>query len=73
MTAAGNTVSISTDKIDSSGQSTGDIVEWFGTCTDIQEQKLAELERAVQVEIQSREKRYRMLAEVIPQVFIVNI
>ncbi|KAF9582860.1 hypothetical protein BGW38_010655, partial [Lunasporangiospora selenospora] len=44
------------------------IVHWFGTSTDIHDQKLAELEVTRQVELEVNEKKYRLLAEAIPQI-----
>ncbi|KAF9918059.1 hypothetical protein BX616_010396 [Lobosporangium transversale] len=46
----------------------GNIVHWFGTCTDIHDQKLVELQFNRQVELELSEKKYRLLAEAIPQI-----
>ncbi|KAF9105174.1 hypothetical protein BGX27_009779 [Mortierella sp. AM989] len=46
----------------------GNIVHWFGTSTDIHDQKLAELQLNRQVELEINEKKYRLLAEAIPQI-----
>ncbi|KAG0086993.1 hypothetical protein BGZ93_011202 [Podila epicladia] len=46
----------------------GNIVHWFGTSTDIHDQKLAELQLNRQVELEVNEKKYRLLAEAIPQI-----
>ncbi|KAK3819805.1 MAG: hypothetical protein J3Q66DRAFT_281031 [Benniella sp.] len=46
----------------------GNIVHWFGTNTDIHDQKLAELQLNRQVELELNEKKYRLLAEAIPQI-----
>ncbi|KAI8597171.1 hypothetical protein EDD21DRAFT_386129, partial [Dissophora ornata] len=46
----------------------GKIVHWFGTSTDIHDQKLAELQLNRQVELELNEKKYRLLAEAIPQI-----
>ncbi|KAG0000689.1 hypothetical protein BGZ80_006321 [Entomortierella chlamydospora] len=46
----------------------GNIVHWFGTSTDIHDQKLAELQLNRQVELELNEKKYRLLAEAIPQI-----
>ncbi|KAF9434180.1 hypothetical protein BGZ76_008435 [Entomortierella beljakovae] len=46
----------------------GNIVHWFGTGTDIHDQKLAELQLNRQVELELNEKKYRLLAEAIPQI-----
>ncbi|KAG0246549.1 hypothetical protein BGX31_001001 [Mortierella sp. GBA43] len=44
------------------------IVHWFGTSTDIHDQKLAELQLNRQIELELNEKKYRLLAEAIPQI-----
>ncbi|KAK3808016.1 MAG: hypothetical protein J3R72DRAFT_98783 [Linnemannia gamsii] len=46
----------------------GHIVQWFGTSTDIHDQKIAELQLNRQVELELNEKKYRLLAEAIPQI-----
>ncbi|KAF9980088.1 hypothetical protein BGZ75_008831, partial [Mortierella antarctica] len=46
----------------------GTIVHWFGTSTDIHDQKLAEIQLNRQVELELNEKKYRLLAEAIPQI-----
>ncbi|KAF9183564.1 hypothetical protein BGZ50_004147 [Haplosporangium sp. Z 11] len=46
----------------------GSVVHWFGTSTDIHDQKLAELQLNRQVELELNEKKYRLLAEAIPQI-----
>ncbi|KAF9412352.1 hypothetical protein BGZ94_001067 [Podila epigama] len=46
----------------------GNIVHWFATSTDIHDQKLAELQLNRQVELEVNEKKYRLLAEAIPQI-----
>ncbi|KAF8976108.1 hypothetical protein BGZ46_008572 [Entomortierella lignicola] len=46
----------------------GNIVHWFGTSTDIHDQKIAELQVNRQVELELNEKKYRLLAEAIPQI-----
>ncbi|KAG0319796.1 hypothetical protein BGZ99_004900 [Dissophora globulifera] len=46
----------------------GHIVHWFGTSTDIHDQKLAELQLNRQIELELNEKKYRLLAEAIPQI-----
>ncbi|KAG0240211.1 hypothetical protein BGW41_007116 [Actinomortierella wolfii] len=46
----------------------GSIVHWFGTSTDIHDQKLAELQLNRQIELELSEKKYRLLAEAIPQI-----
>ncbi|CAG8530718.1 5363_t:CDS:10 [Acaulospora morrowiae] len=43
-------------------------IRWFGTCTDVHDQKLAEQVQSRQVHIEANEKKYRLLAEAIPQI-----
>ncbi|KAI9256692.1 hypothetical protein BY458DRAFT_492521 [Sporodiniella umbellata] len=46
----------------------GKIIHWFGTCTDIHDQRVAKESNMRQMEIQSNERKYRLLAEAIPQI-----
>ncbi|KAI8070952.1 hypothetical protein BC940DRAFT_294837 [Gongronella butleri] len=46
----------------------GSIIHWFGTCTDVHDQQLAQENHVRQREIQSNERKYRLLAEAIPQI-----
>ncbi|CAO3697251.1 unnamed protein product [Rhizopus stolonifer] len=46
----------------------GKIIHWFGTCTDIHDQKVAKEGNMRQLEIENNERKYRLLAEVIPQI-----
>ncbi|CAG8536173.1 3971_t:CDS:2, partial [Acaulospora colombiana] len=43
-------------------------IRWFGTCTDVHDQKLAEQVQNRQLHIEANEKKYRLLAEAIPQI-----
>ncbi|CAG8821609.1 8779_t:CDS:2, partial [Gigaspora rosea] len=43
-------------------------IRWFGTCIDIHDQKLAEQRQSRQLHIEANEKKYRLLAEAIPQI-----
>ncbi|KAI9246532.1 hypothetical protein BY458DRAFT_77041 [Sporodiniella umbellata] len=46
----------------------GEIIHWFGTCTDTHDQKVAKESNMRQLEIENNEKKYRLLAEAIPQI-----
>ncbi|KAI8885290.1 hypothetical protein K501DRAFT_284371 [Backusella circina FSU 941] len=46
----------------------GRIIHWFGTCTDVHDQHVAKESNLRQVEIESNERKYRLLAEAIPQI-----
>lgn len=46
----------------------GKIIHWFGTCTDIHDQRVAKESNMRQMEIESNERKYRLLAEAIPQI-----
>ncbi|EIE82094.1 hypothetical protein RO3G_06799 [Rhizopus delemar RA 99-880] len=46
----------------------GKIIHWFGTCTDVHDQKVAKESNMRQLEIESNERKYRLLAEAIPQI-----
>lgn len=46
----------------------GKIMHWFGTCTDVHDQHVAKESNLRQVEIESNERKYRLLAEAIPQI-----
>ncbi|KAI8358419.1 hypothetical protein BD560DRAFT_455789 [Blakeslea trispora] len=46
----------------------GRIIHWFGTCTDIHDQRVAKENSLRQMEIESNERKYRLLAEAIPQI-----
>ncbi|KAI8642129.1 hypothetical protein BD408DRAFT_443799 [Parasitella parasitica] len=46
----------------------GRIMHWFGTCTDVHDQHVAKETNLRQVEIESNERKYRLLAEAIPQI-----
>ncbi|KAI9020975.1 hypothetical protein CLU79DRAFT_207203 [Phycomyces nitens] len=46
----------------------GRIIHWFGTCTDVHDQHVAKESTLRQMEIESSERKYRMLAEAIPQI-----
>ncbi|EIE80047.1 succinate dehydrogenase [ubiquinone] iron-sulfur subunit [Rhizopus delemar RA 99-880] len=46
----------------------GKIIHWFGTCTDTHDQKMAKESNMRQIEIESNERKYRLLAEAIPQI-----
>ncbi|RCH92500.1 hypothetical protein CU097_007528 [Rhizopus azygosporus] len=46
----------------------GKIIHWFGTCTDVHDQHLAKESNMRQMEIESNERKYRLLAEAIPQI-----
>ncbi|OBZ87070.1 Peroxide stress-activated histidine kinase mak1 [Choanephora cucurbitarum] len=46
----------------------GRIIHWFGTCTDIHDQRVAKENNLRQMEIESNERKYRLLAEAIPQI-----
>lgn len=46
----------------------GHIIHWFGTCTDVHDQHVAKESNLRQVEIESNERKYRLLAEAIPQI-----
>ncbi|KAK4514915.1 uncharacterized protein ATC70_002522 [Mucor velutinosus] len=46
----------------------GKIMHWFGTCTDVHDQHVAKESSLRQVEIESNERKYRLLAEAIPQI-----
>ncbi|CAG8648326.1 24686_t:CDS:10, partial [Racocetra persica] len=43
-------------------------IRWFGTCIDIHDQKLAEQRQSRQLHIEASEKKYRLLADAIPQI-----
>ncbi|CAG8524377.1 10644_t:CDS:10 [Diversispora eburnea] len=43
-------------------------IRWFGTCTDVHDQKMAEQIQSRQHHIEANEKKYRLLAEAIPQI-----
>ncbi|KAI9365774.1 hypothetical protein BD770DRAFT_423662 [Pilaira anomala] len=46
----------------------GRIIHWFGTCTDVHDQHMAKESNLRQMEIESNERKYRLLAEAIPQI-----
>ncbi|KAI7872546.1 hypothetical protein BDF14DRAFT_1754573 [Spinellus fusiger] len=46
----------------------GRILHWFGTCTDVHDQRVAKENTLRQMEIESSERKYRLLAEAIPQI-----
>ncbi|CAG8437642.1 10517_t:CDS:10 [Ambispora gerdemannii] len=46
----------------------GIVIHWFGTCTDVHDQKQAEEQQARQLHVEANEKKYRQLAEAIPQI-----
>ncbi|CAG8517827.1 5440_t:CDS:10, partial [Ambispora leptoticha] len=46
----------------------GVVIHWFGTCTDVHDQKQAEEQQARQLHVEANEKKYRQLAEAIPQI-----
>ncbi|KAI8137177.1 hypothetical protein BJV82DRAFT_362248 [Fennellomyces sp. T-0311] len=46
----------------------GRIIHWFGTCTDVHDQHIAKESNLRQMEIESNERKYRLLAEAIPQI-----
>ncbi|KAI9484104.1 MAG: succinate dehydrogenase iron-sulfur subunit, partial [Benjaminiella poitrasii] len=46
----------------------GRIIHWFGTCTDVHDQHVAKESNLRQVETESNERKYRLLAEAIPQI-----
>ncbi|KAI7896111.1 succinate dehydrogenase iron-sulfur subunit, partial [Mucor mucedo] len=46
----------------------GRIIHWFGTCTDVHDQHVAKESNLRQVEVESNERKYRLLAEAIPQI-----
>ncbi|KAI8997047.1 hypothetical protein BDB01DRAFT_713854 [Pilobolus umbonatus] len=46
----------------------GQIIHWFGTCTDVHDQREAKENSQRQTEIESNERKYRLLAEAIPQI-----
>ncbi|ORZ09833.1 hypothetical protein BCR42DRAFT_454801 [Absidia repens] len=46
----------------------GIIIHWFGTCTDVHDQQLAKENSLRQMEIESNERKYRLLADAIPQI-----
>ncbi|KAI9265046.1 hypothetical protein BDA99DRAFT_41153 [Phascolomyces articulosus] len=46
----------------------GRIIHWFGTCTDVHDQHIAKESTIRQMEIESNERKYRLLAEAIPQI-----
>ncbi|KAI9314882.1 hypothetical protein BX666DRAFT_2029129 [Dichotomocladium elegans] len=46
----------------------GRIIHWFGTCTDIHDQHIAKENNLRQKETESSERKYRLLAEAIPQI-----
>ncbi|ORX55707.1 hypothetical protein DM01DRAFT_1335100 [Hesseltinella vesiculosa] len=46
----------------------GRIIHWLGTCTDVHDQRAAKESHVRQMEIQSNERKYRLLAEAIPQI-----
>ncbi|KAI8331742.1 hypothetical protein BC941DRAFT_496382 [Chlamydoabsidia padenii] len=46
----------------------GKIIHWFGTCTDVHDQQLAKENNLRQMEIESNERKYRLLADAIPQI-----
>ncbi|KAI9479525.1 hypothetical protein BDB00DRAFT_858694 [Zychaea mexicana] len=48
--------------------SKGRIIHWFGTCTDVHDQHIAKESNLRQMEIESNERKYRLLAEAIPQI-----
>ncbi|KAL1917948.1 uncharacterized protein VTP21DRAFT_3782 [Calcarisporiella thermophila] len=50
----------------------GSIVHWFGTCTDIHDQRLAQEQRSRQNVVEANERKYRLLAEAIPQVVFTS-
>ncbi|CAJ0917857.1 15142_t:CDS:10 [Entrophospora sp. SA101] len=43
-------------------------IRWFGTCTDVHDQKLSEKLQSRQIHIEANEKKYRLLADAIPQI-----
>ncbi|CAG8616211.1 9287_t:CDS:2, partial [Racocetra fulgida] len=43
-------------------------IRWFGTCIDVHDQKLAEQRQSRQLHIEASEKKYRLLADAIPQI-----
>ncbi|KAJ2963624.1 hypothetical protein NQZ79_g1403 [Umbelopsis isabellina] len=45
----------------------GQIINWFGTCTDIHDEQIAKEYTIRQMEIEHNERKYRLLAETIPQ------
>ncbi|KAI8577007.1 hypothetical protein K450DRAFT_253934 [Umbelopsis ramanniana AG] len=45
----------------------GNIINWFGTCTDIHDERVAKELSIRQLEIEHNERKYRLLAETIPQ------
>ncbi|CAG8537246.1 9659_t:CDS:10 [Paraglomus occultum] len=46
----------------------GVIIHWLGTSTDVHDQKVAEEQQLTRRHIEANEKKYRMLAEAIPQI-----
>lgn len=44
----------------------GVIIRWFGTCTDVDENKKEEAAAVLRSQIEASEKKYRLLAEAIP-------
>eukprot|EP01112_Ceratiomyxa_fruticulosa_P014164 TRINITY_DN4037_c0_g1_i3.p1 TRINITY_DN4037_c0_g1~~TRINITY_DN4037_c0_g1_i3.p1 ORF type:complete len:1087 (-),score=230.37 TRINITY_DN4037_c0_g1_i3:90-3350(-) len=51
-------------------ESAKNIVEWFGTCTDIDDKKMAEAEQLRRIEAETSEKKYRLLAEAISSIVL---
>ncbi|KAG2175702.1 hypothetical protein INT43_001349 [Umbelopsis isabellina] len=45
----------------------GQIINWFGTCTDIHDEQIAKEYTIRQMETEHNERKYRLLAETIPQ------
>ncbi|KAG0172676.1 hypothetical protein DFQ28_009656 [Apophysomyces sp. BC1034] len=46
----------------------GRIIHWFGTCTDVHDQHIEKESSVRQMEIENNERKYRLLAEAIPQI-----
>ncbi|KAJ3311528.1 hypothetical protein HDU76_003103 [Blyttiomyces sp. JEL0837] len=47
-------------------------VTWFGYCTDIDDRKKAEEDRARHLEVEASERKYRLLAQTIPQIVFTS-
>ncbi|KAI8379499.1 uncharacterized protein BYT42DRAFT_514840 [Radiomyces spectabilis] len=46
----------------------GRIIHWFGSCTDVHDQHMAQENNLRQIETVNNERKYRLLAEAIPQI-----